>query len=78
MRAREWVSSHLLCLALALHPVDSKDLLEKRGHRTEIRKWSQGNVWPVDIYGINAVYLLNTNIYADAATKDREQVFGPF
>jgi hypothetical protein len=25
-------------------------LREKRGHRTEIRKWSQGNVWLVDIF----------------------------
>jgi len=27
-------------------------LREKRGHRTEIRKWSQGNVWLVDIFEV--------------------------
>src|SRR5262245_10615008 len=56
--SREQDFQHLLCLALALHECQFQNLLEKRGHRTEIRNRSQGNVWLVDNSkrGLNLFY----------------------
>jgi len=39
-------------------------LREKRGHRTEIRKWSQGNVWLVDIFQVYQYSFYKTMPYA--------------
>jgi hypothetical protein len=38
-------------------------LREKRGHRTEIRKWSQGNVWLVDIFEVDQYLHYKTMSY---------------
>jgi hypothetical protein len=39
-------------------------LREKRGHRTEIGKWSQGNVWLVDIFDVDQYSSYKTMSYA--------------
>jgi hypothetical protein len=50
-------------------------LLEKRGHRTEIRKWSQGNVWLVDIFEVNQYSHYKTISYTTTQNTNDARFF---